>query len=74
MDSKVSQCGRKDISSSIDNLLRWNIGIRKMLDDVQLSEVVTKVLDFLLDHFLTADFTFSNLTGQCFRNGADSYE
>jgi hypothetical protein len=74
MDSKVSQCGRKDIGSSVDDLLRWNIGIRKMLDDIQLSEMLTNILDFVLDHFLTADFAFSNLMGQCQRNGADSYE
>jgi hypothetical protein len=65
MDSKVSQGGGKDISSSVDNLLRWNIGIRKMLDDIQLSEVLTNILDLLLNHFLTADLTFRNLLGQC---------
>jgi hypothetical protein len=61
MNSEIFQRSGKDICGSIGKLLRLIVGIRKMVDDVQLSELATYILHVLADQVLATYFTIRNL-------------
>ena len=64
MNSEIFQRSGKDICGSIGKLLRLIVGIRKMVDDVQLSELSTDILHVLVDQVLATYFTICNLRNQ----------
>jgi hypothetical protein len=61
MNSEIFQRSGKDIRGSIGKLLRLIVGIRKTVDDVQLSELATDILHVLVDQVLATYFTIRNL-------------
>src|SRR5271154_6052998 len=61
MNCEIFQRSGKDICSSIGKLLRLIVGIRKMIDDVQLSKLATDILHVLVDQVLATYFTIRNL-------------
>src|SRR5271155_4097889 len=52
MNGEIFERSGKDIFGSIGNLFRLIVGIRKMVDDVQLSELATDILHVLVDQVL----------------------
>ena len=64
MDRKIGQGGRKDICGAIDQIVRRDIRIRDVFDDIKLFKLPTDILDGLFDNLLTTDFSIRNLQNQ----------
>ena len=64
MDRKIGQGGRKDICGAIDKIVRWNICVREVFDDIKLLKLPTDILHGLFNNLSTTDFTIRNLQNQ----------
>jgi hypothetical protein len=64
MDRKIGQSGRKDICGSIDQMVRRNVCIREVFDDIKLFKLSTNILHGLFDTLSATDFTIRNLQHQ----------
>jgi hypothetical protein len=72
MNGEIFQRSGKDICGSIGKLLRLIVGIGKMVDDVQLSELSTDILHGLVDQILATYFTIRNLRNQpCYKRNVN---
>jgi hypothetical protein len=64
MDRKIGQSGRKDICGAIDQIVRRNVFIREVFDDIKLLKLPTDILHSLFDNLSTTDFAIRNLQNQ----------